>query len=104
MDNRKSAEPARVGDVVSALLKNLGVDKNSVQARVACSWEAIVGKEVAAHTRPAEIRRGVLLVHVDSSPWFNELNRNHRAQVIVRLRETIGENDIRDIKFKIGEI
>lgn len=37
-------------------------------------WEAIVGKNIAAHTSPADVARGALVIHVDDPIWIQELS------------------------------
>jgi len=41
-------------------------------------WSELVGPTVAAHTRPASLRGGVLVVNVDEPAWGSELR--YRAQ------------------------
>lgn len=67
-------------------------------------WQQAAGRDIAAHTRPAEIKRGVLIVHVDSSPWFTEIHRNHKQRILGKLNELVGDEAPADIKFRIGDI
>lgn len=104
MDKKQSSKPTRVGDVIGSVLSSLGIDQRSPQARIMGMWQRTVGPDIAEHTRPAEMKRGVLIVHVDSSPWFTELNRNHKDRILTKLKELVGEKNITDVKFRVGEI
>ena len=100
----KESKPVAIGDVVSAILNNLGIEKRNPQARILKIWNEAVGKDIASHTRPAEIKKGLLIVHVDSSPWMSELNRHYKNTIIGKLRDLTGEEGVKDIKFRIGEV
>ncbi len=104
MEKKQSSQPTKVGDVIGSVLSSLGIDQRSPQARIMSVWQRAVGADIAAHTRPAEMKRGVLIVHVDSSPWFTEISRNHRNRILAKLKELVGEKDITDVKFRVGEI
>lgn len=104
MDKKKSSQPTKVADVIGSVLRGLGIEERSPQARIMGVWQQAVGADIAAHTRPAEMKRGILIVHVDSSPWFTEISRNHKNRILTKLKELVGDKDITDVKFRVGEI
>lgn len=65
-------------------------------------WAHIVGEEVAANTRPAEIVRDALLVVTRSSAWSQQLAfLNER--VLAAVQERTGTS-IRVLRFRVGRI
>jgi Dna[CI] antecedent, DciA len=65
-------------------------------------WAAIVGDDVAANSRPAEIAREALLVVTRSSAWSQQLAfLSERITAAVRERTGIG---IERLRFRVGRI
>ena len=50
------------------------------------------------------VRGKTLLVHVDSSVWLAELDRDFKGAMLEKIRDELGERRIVDIRFRIGEI
>jgi predicted nucleic acid-binding Zn ribbon protein len=72
-------------------------------AEVAATWESAVGPAVAAHTTPARLRRGELLVHCESAVWAGELTLLQR-QVLSALASALGERAPARLRFEVGEL
>ena len=66
-------------------------------------WDDIVGDVVAKNARPAGFKGKILLVHVGSSVWIQEL-QYYKKDMIRKLNEALGKELISDIKFKIGPV
>ena len=62
------------------------------------SWTTIVGKTLAAHTRPVRCREGYLEVAADGKGWRKQLESMKR-EFCARVNQTWGKNLIREIKF-----
>ncbi len=59
--------------------------------RVFSQWPDLVGPTVAAHSRPASLRRGVLVVNVDDPAWGGELR--YRAQdMLSKMADSLGRD------------
>ena len=69
---KKSPQP--IGEVLKNVVEGLNQTKTQEIARIYSRWSNIVGKELFQHTRPASLRRGTLLVNVDDSAWFYQVN------------------------------
>lgn len=59
-------------------------------------WEALVGREVGAHTRPESFADGRLVVRTDTTAWATQM-RLLAAEVVRRLNEELGEETVRVI-------
>jgi hypothetical protein len=65
-------------------------------------WAQIVGDDVAAHTRPAEIVRDALLVVTRSSAWSQQL-AFLSERVLRAVQERAGVS-VRTLRFRVGRI
>jgi predicted nucleic acid-binding Zn ribbon protein len=95
--------PRQVRDVMSQLLAKRGYAQ--VQTAAACdsAWREAVGEKLAGDTRPGNIRRGVLEVLVRNSVALQELSFI-KAKVVRTLKQLIPEQQIRDVKFRVGAL
>ena len=59
-------------------------------------WDAVVGPTLARHARPERLRRGVLVVAVDSPEWMQELQFLKR-DLRERLNARLGRSAVRDV-------
>lgn len=71
------------------------------QARVAMAWEKIAGPTVLSHTTGAHLRRGEMVIYVDSPLWATELSalsEKYREAV----EEEIGKGRVRSVRFAVS--
>ena len=96
-------QPQPIGDVISQLLARRGYAR--VRSASACTeaWRTAVGQRLASCTRATGVRRGVLEVLVENSTMVQEMNFQKRA-LISRLAELLPEENIRDVKFRVGPL
>ena len=59
-------------------------------------WDDVVGPTLARHARPERLRRGVLVVAVDSPEWMQELQFLKR-DLRDRLNARLGRTVVRDL-------
>jgi predicted nucleic acid-binding Zn ribbon protein len=88
--------PARLGEVLRAALGRLPIAQQLADHAVWLHWDAVVGATLARHARPHRLRRGVLLVAVDSPEWMQEL-QFLKHEVRERLNERLGRRAVRDV-------
>ena len=62
------------------------------------SWSTIVGKTLAAHTRPVRCQGGYLEVASDGKGWRKQLG-SMKQEFCARVNQAWGGNLIREIKF-----
>lgn len=71
-------------------------------AQIRVQWATIVGDEIAAHSRPAELNRGALLVVTRSSAWSQQLSFLSE-RVTEAVREATGVQ-LERVRFRVGRI
>ena len=96
MSQGRFDRPARLGEVLRAALARLPLAARLADHAVWTHWESVVGSTVARHARPLRLRRGVLVVGVDSAVWMQELQFLKR-EVTERLNAAVGRSAVRDI-------
>ncbi len=69
--------------------------------RVLREWPEIVGKHLAARSRPERVDRGVVWIAVEGSAWAQEL-RMMRDVILDRLRSRAGDASLfKDLRFGV---
>jgi predicted nucleic acid-binding Zn ribbon protein len=101
MRRRGRREPRRVGDVIGAVLDDLGLEGASSVLRIAERWEAVVGAEVARHCQPERLQGTVLEATVDTSVWCQQLQL-HRPAILAALRREFGTEAPTDLRLRVG--
>jgi len=90
-------------EAIASFMEFSGLGRQTLQDRLGRAWCEVVGAETAKHTRLARtIRRGVLLVQVDSSALLAELSGFRKAEILTALREKVTTKYIEDLRFKLG--
>ena len=64
---------ALLAEALRAALARLPASTGLVHYPIWAEWTAVVGPTIAAHAKPARLRRGVLVVSVDGPEWMQEL-------------------------------
>jgi hypothetical protein len=89
---------------VAKLLKGVYPAPDQYEAaKVFAWWSRSVPPRIVEHARPVRLSRGVLIVHVSSSVWANELHYL-TDDLLARLREHAPENRIEKIRFRVGPL
>ncbi|MCH2186095.1 DUF721 domain-containing protein [Myxococcota bacterium] len=98
---KRKGQPKVVGTVVGQVLDELGLDVAAAAWKIGEHWESAVGPEVARHSRPLGLRGKVLEIAVETSVWSHHLQLQ-RAQILEALRDQLGEEAPRDLRFRVG--
>ena len=59
-----------------------------------------MGEQVAKHSRPGRMNRGVLYVYVTSAPWLAELNRMGLKPMLENVQRRFGESRVKSIRLQ----
>ncbi len=94
--------PQALRDVLAAYLETSGLARLMSHPGLYLAWREAVGEEVAAHTRVASFRGGILEVEVDSSVLLHRLAGFQKQQILQALQEKKTGLFVEGIKFKLG--
>ncbi|MGB8221094.1 MAG: DUF721 domain-containing protein [Polyangiales bacterium] len=91
-------------EAVAKLLKSVYPAPDQLEAARAFSWwSRAVPPRILANARPVRLSGGVLLVHVSSSVWANELSYL-TDDLLSRLREHAPLSRVERIRFQVGPL
>ena len=85
-----------LGDALRAALARLPASTGLVHYPLWSEWATTVGPVIAAHARPSQLRRGVLVVMVDGPEWMHELQYVKR-DLCEKLNQRLGSSVVRDV-------
>ncbi|MEW6671433.1 MAG: DUF721 domain-containing protein [Thermodesulfobacteriota bacterium] len=103
-NNRKNRKDfVHIGSVVNQAFRSVRNDADADMMQVWNVWNGVVGSTVAENARPAVFKGNLLLVHVSSSPWLQQL-QFLKGDIIFRLNQALKQELIKEIKFKIGPL
>jgi predicted nucleic acid-binding Zn ribbon protein len=89
----------RAGDLLGRVARKLG-HPHAALAWLSSSWPQIVGKTLAAHTRPLRCAGGVLEIAADAKPWQKQLDEM-TGDFCARINQAWGRALIREVKFVV---
>ena len=95
--------PKPMRDVLSQLLAKRGYAQIQTAATCEAAWRQAVGDKLAGHTRPGNVRRGILEVLVRNSSVLQELSFV-KAKAVKTLTRLIPEQQIKGLRFRVGVI
>lgn len=87
----------RAGEFLGRVARKLGKPEAAV-AWLGTAWPSIVGKALAAHTRPLRFEGGCLVVEADGKPWQTQLESLKR-EFCGRINQEWGGTLVREVKF-----
>lgn len=95
--------PKPMRDVLSQLLAKRGYAQIQTAATCEAAWRQAVGEKLAGHTRPGNVRRGILEVLVRNSSVLQELSFV-KAKAVKMLAKLVPEQQITGVRFRVGTI
>lgn len=100
---RHPRAPKPIADVISRLMARKGYS----QLQQGLEWEAVwieaAGERLAKNSRVGRTNRGNLEITVRNSAVLQELTFQKR-KLLKKLQSAAGANNIRDLRFRVGEI
>lgn len=89
------------GDMVSGIMKSMGLEAESRLSDITAVWEELAGKTNAQHARPGRWEKGLLVVYVDHHVWLNELKRMATVPLLKKLQQRFGKSAVRQLRFEM---
>jgi predicted nucleic acid-binding Zn ribbon protein len=94
-------DPSRLGPSLDRLAKRLGAPTAKALSGLFQRWDEVVGAGIAAHATPVSLRRGVLVVHVDSNAWATQL-RYMTSELVAKCCEVLGPGAVKQIEVRVA--
>jgi len=95
--------PKAIGDVLAELMAKRGFARAQTAAARESAWREACGPLAAKYSRSGAVRRGKLEVTVANSTLAQELSFQ-RLALIEALARLLPDEEIREIRFRVGPI
>jgi hypothetical protein len=99
----RQPKPEMLGEILGKILKKRNIPHTATDRRLLDMWRRAVGPQIAAQTHPDTLKRGVLFVRVSAPVWMHQL-QFMKEEILGRVRELLGPEEVRNLRFCIGEI
>lgn len=90
-----------LGELLPAILQHAATKHETIQ-RLQRSWPRLVGRRLAAHTRPGGIRRGTLTIYTDE-PGANFLLMLEKPRLLEKLKAE-ARCEIEEVVIRPGDL
>jgi hypothetical protein len=95
-----ASRPFRVRDLLVAAVP--GLRDRMLEETIRSGWPDVAGPEIARRSRPGELRAGVLTIHVDNSPWLQEVTLRS-GEILAGLRARHG-SAVTSVRCALGTL
>lgn len=89
--------------ILTTVLRQCRHDLQQDPDRLKQIWNRAAGAVIASNAQPAAFKQRLLIVHVSSSVWLQELYYQ-KAALIERVNLEAGQIILDDIRFKVGPL
>ena len=93
----------KVGHIIQDVLQSQRKHGDAKMIRVWDVWLSAVGEPIGSNTSPAAFKGKLLIVNVIDSAWLQQLWLL-KKDIISKVNDSLGEDLVGEIKFKIGPI
>ncbi len=90
-------DPQPFGALINRLVQDRGWERTVAEAAVMGRWGTLVGADVAAHSQPASLRDGQLVLVAESTAWATQL-RLLSAGILATLARELGTGVVTGIR------
>lgn len=95
--------PERIDNIIKSIFNKLDKASSLTSDEITKIWREAAGKKASLHTKPESFRKKKLIINVDSSSWLYELTLK-KNELLKGLKKRLGEDEIKELQFRIGEI
>jgi hypothetical protein len=88
----------KAAELVQSVLDSLSINDTKGYSSFLGSWSKIVGLDLSEHCKPADVRRGILLVEVDHPGWLQKFKMQER-QFLKEVQTKFSQLGIRRFGF-----
>jgi hypothetical protein len=89
----------RVDSLLRPLVREFGIESGIRFIEVKKNWHTLFNEPLSCHMVPHKMTEGVILLHVDSPVWLQELNY-FKKDII----EKLSPYGVKEVRFKLGQV
>jgi predicted nucleic acid-binding Zn ribbon protein len=94
--------PESLREILARLITARGWGQRQARLHLERAWASAVGAENEGHTRVLGLRRGIFEVEVNSPILLQELASYQKRQLLAKLRKSLPNHTLTDVRFRIG--
>jgi hypothetical protein len=91
-----------ISDAIHAVVDGILGDPRREEKVLDETWPDLVGPTLAAHCRPAGLKKGRLLVLVDHSTWMHLIAFEHKRAILKSITAKFPHLGVSEIHFRLG--
>lgn len=95
----RNSDEKPLKELVNQMLRAYGLGEKLDEMSLIKSWEDIVGKMIAKHTKDIYFRQGNLYIILDSAPLRQELSYA-KTRLVEKLNQHAGKQMVKEIFLK----
>ncbi len=92
---------SHIGNILQNVMRTCRNDSDLDMTQIWDMWDSAIGKEISQNAQPAAFKGQLLVVHVTSSTWVQQL-QFLKKDIIDKVNHTLEKELVKDIRFKIG--
>jgi predicted nucleic acid-binding Zn ribbon protein len=90
-------DPQPFGVLLANLVKSRGWQRPAAEGRIFGAWEAMVGADLASHSRPVKLVDGELTIEAESTAWATQVRLLSRT-LVKRIAAEVGRDVVTRIQ------
>lgn len=90
-----------VSELLSAFFDQETVRKGELYSGFGHSWKTIAGTRLGEHSRPVDIKHGILIIETEHQGWM-QLLQLQQDRILEETRKRFPDLDISGIAFRLG--
>jgi len=90
-----------IASVLSGIARRHGMEPKLLEHKLLKNWAEIAGEQIAAHTRPDQIKFKKLYLIAESSVWIQHLTFL-KPELIEKINSAAGRSLITDVVLRVG--
>lgn len=95
-------DPLPLSAALSELIALRGFARVRGDQELETAWKKAAGPDLAEHTRPLQVSRGILSISVDNAPLLSELTAFHGPELLRNIKQLYPHLNIKNLKFKLS--
>jgi len=92
-----------IASVLSGIARRHGMEPKLLEHKLLKNWPEIAGEQIAAHTRPDQIKFKKLHLIAESSVWLQHLTFL-KPELIEKINAAAGRSLITDVVLRVGQV
>jgi hypothetical protein len=93
----------KMGDFLPKVLSKKKILLDILDYRILDTWHRAVGPQISVQTAPFKFKNNTLFVNVSTPAWMQQL-RFMKQEIMDKVNDEWGKNEIKNIYFAIGDI